>query len=124
MAARTGRNGAARDHAALGPRPARPARNLENPWMAQKTPFRQTSCLKNPFLLNGAKCALQIFSKTFLGRFGGFQWVGAKKNWKALFEHFRDSAKRRSTSDEGRSQGPRIITAIQRLEKKLFVPFA
>src|SRR5579872_2436949 len=84
---RRGRDATARpaDHAALGPRPAR---NLENPWMAQKTPFRQISCLKNPFLLNGAKCALQIFSKTFLGRFGGFQWVGAKKSWKAFLSIF------------------------------------
>src|SRR5579872_672085 len=68
------------------PRPPRIAdaarKNLENPWNAQKAPFRQTFRQKNLFLINGAATGWPSFSKLFFGRFGRFQWVRSKKIWR------------------------------------------
>jgi len=56
--------------------------NLENLWKTQKDVDPRNFAYKNLFVFNEAKTRPPNFSKFFLGRFGPFQWVAAKKTLK------------------------------------------
>src|ERR1700744_4699482 len=45
---------------------------------------RQISCPGKPFVIKPAARRGPSFSKLFFGRFGRFQWLGAKKIWRPI----------------------------------------